>query len=94
MEMQADIIEICMAAFRGNPDFTYEFEGLPLPEIHAQLVAVCRVIQELDSVIRTGYLKWKEDEVSTLSQIRPELINHPFVQSWLLSYPAKDLLNF
>ena len=92
MEMQADIIEICMAAFRGNADFTDVLPIGRLPELHAKLVAVCRVIQTLDAIIRTGYLKCKEDRVWKLSQIRPDLLKHPFVQSWLISYPATEIL--
>ena len=91
MEMQADIIEICMAAFRGNPDFTDVFTPGQPPEIHAKLVAVCRVIQTLDSIIRTGYLKWKQDRVLKLSQMRPDLVNHPFVQSWFCEGYSKLL---
>ena len=92
IEMQADIIEICMAAFRGNPDFLDVLPIGRLPELHAKLVAVCRVIQSLDAIIRTGYLKWKEDRVWKLSQIRPDLLDHPFVQSWLISFPAPEIL--
>ena len=35
LEMQADIIEICMAAFRENSDFANVFAGLSIPDIQA-----------------------------------------------------------
>ena len=84
VEMQGDIIEIVLAALRGHPEFT---AVLPsgfgeLPQLFTKLVYVCRTVQMLDAFLRTGLVKSQQKPVTRLARLRPDLVDHPFVQIW------------
>ena len=95
VEMKADVIEVCLAAFTGHPDFAHLAPGVDPPGLHMQLCAICRFVHKIDASIRTGWLKWSCEPVETLARIRPDLKDHSFVQAWLsVQHPMKDILCF
>ena len=83
VEMHGDVFEICMAALRGHIEFANDLPAVGLPELFAKLCLLCRTVQMLDAVFRTGHLKWCNDRVTRLPRLRPDLVDHPFVQGWL-----------
>ena len=83
VEMHGDVVEICMAALRGHVEFADDLPAVGLPELFATLCLLCRTVQMLDAVFRTGLLKWRNDKVTKLQRLRPDLVDHPFVQRWL-----------
>ena len=91
-EMHGDVFEICMAALRGHDEFANDVPAVGLPELFAKLCSLCRTVQMLDAVFRTGNLKWGNDRVTKLQRLRPELVGHPLVQIWL-THP-RTAINF
>ena len=81
-EMHGDVLEIVMAALRGHPEFADVLPQVGLPDVFVKLCLVCRTVQLLDACIRTGYVKWHNAKVPFLARLRPELVDHPFVQAW------------
>ena len=83
VEMHGDVFEICMAALRGHVEFANDLLAVGCPELFAKLCLLCRTVQMLDAVFRTGLLKWRNDRVTKLQRLRPDLVDHAFVQKWL-----------
>ena len=83
VEMHGDVFEIIMAAFRGHEEFADDIPAVLQIELFAKLCLLCRTVQMLDAVFRTGNLKWRNDRVTKLKRLRPDLADHPFVQIWL-----------
>ena len=81
--MHGDVFEICMAALKGHIEFANDLPAVGLPELFVKLCSLCRTVQMLDAVFRTGVLKWHNDRVTKLQRLRPDLVDHPFVQGWL-----------
>ena len=82
-EMHGDVFEICMAALKGHVDFRHDLNPVGKPELFTKLCSLCRTVQMLDGVFRTGRLKWSNDIVTKLPRLRPDSVDHPFVQGWL-----------
>ena len=89
IERQADVIEICLAALRGNHELEDEIgahlarTGDRLPTIFNHLVQACRTVQWLDACLRTGWLKFERRPVKMLTNLKPHLRAHPFVLAWV-----------
>lgn len=81
-EMKGDVLEICMAALRGHPEFAEVLPTEGLPQIFNALSSVCQTIQMLDACIRTGKLKWQDRRMALITSYRPDLGEHPFVLAW------------
>ena len=83
VEMHGDVFEILLAALRGHDDFANDGHAVLRQKLFVKLCSLCRTVQMLDAVIRTGRLKWCNDSVTKLERLRPDLVDHPFVQEWL-----------
>ena len=85
VEMHGDVFKICMAVLRGHVEFENDVPAVGLPKLFVKLCSLCRTVQMLDAVLRTGLLKYRNDKVTKLQRLRPDLVDHPFVQIWLAS---------
>ena len=67
-DMHGDVFEICMAALKGDAEFADDLNPVGQPELLAKLCSLCRTVQMLDAVFRTGLLKWCNDRVTKLQR--------------------------
>ena len=60
VEMQGDVIEVCLAALRGHPYFNMGAclaENTFLPDLYQQVLHLCRFVQFIDAAVGRGYVK-------------------------------------
>ena len=81
--MSGDVFQICMAALRGHAEFAEDVPAVGLPKLFATVCSLCRTVQMLDAFIRTGNLKYKNENITKLQGLRPDLVDHAFVQIWV-----------
>ena len=89
-EMQGDVLEICMVAMRGHPEFADVLPATGLPEIVNTRCSVCCSIQYIDDCLRIGKLDCQGSvgiELLTNPLCWPERASHAFVHAWLLDAP-------
>ena len=88
VERLADIVEIIMGAARGEVFFKDIFTRSPyndqLPQLFAQLKALCKLVQELNARLSSGYLKHKREHVPKFCGFDTErgLASLEFTRRW------------
>ena len=93
--MKGDVLEICLAALRGDQLFVDHFkstlvrDGLTLPEVSDYLVQLCRFLHLMNASLVTGRLKWNDRKVAKLSTHMP-FLDDPFVQIWAAFRKTKN----
>ena len=71
-ERKADVVEIIMGALRGNSFFEPVWRQVideahcRLPELFVEFVRICKLVQYLDALLCTGYLKHKMERLEQL----------------------------
>ena len=93
ISMKGDIIEVCLAALRGNELFEDQLQvqlqadGLTYPIVFLYMCELCRLEQYMDACLHTGFFKMTDDPVAKLVE-HPLCMAHPlcradpFVQLW------------
>ena len=85
ISMKGDVVEICMAALRGHPDFEGALSsfGMQLPTLFNRMNQLSRTVQYIDAFLRTGRLKFQDVCVQRLPFLLPHVGNHTFVMEWM-----------
>ena len=85
ISMKGDVVEICMAALRGHPDFSDAVLSfsVPLPTLFDNMNQLSRTVQYIDAFLRTGRLKFQDVRVQRLPLLLPYVRYHPFVINWM-----------
>ena len=71
-ERKADVVEMIMGALRGNSFFEPVWRQVideaecRLPELFIEFVRICKLVQYLDALLCTGYLKHKMERLNQL----------------------------
>ena len=71
-ERKADVVEMIMGALRGNSFFepvwrqVIDEADCRLPKLFIQFVRICKLVQYLDALLCTGYLKHKKEPLKQL----------------------------
>ena len=71
-ERKADVVEMIMGALRGNTFFepvwrqVIDETGCRLPELFVEFVRICKLVQYLDALLCTSYLKHKMERINQL----------------------------
>lgn len=85
VSMQGDVIEICLAALRGHPDFDMTAElarqKCSLPTLFLQVCQLCQLVQYIDAAVRTGWIK-ASGTVVTLLRADVEFHDDAFISAW------------
>ena len=87
LNMQGDVIRICIAALRGHEDFNMSFwvSGTcpvpSLPTLYRQVCQLCQLVQYIDAAVDTGYIKATQLHVTRL-QADLEYRDDPFIARW------------
>ena len=94
--MKGDVLEICLAALRGDQLFVDHFtprlhrDGLTLPQVSDYFIQLCRFLHLMNASLVTGRLKWSDQKVVKLSTRMP-FLDDPFVQIWIAFWKTKNL---
>ena len=85
IEMQGDVVEICMAALRGHDDFAAALPATPgvLPQLFDSFCTICRCVQMYDACFRTRRIKWQDEIVWALVDYMPDMKRQPFIVHWM-----------
>ena len=87
LEMQGDVIEISLAALRGNRYFDLKSSRwltarYSQPTLFVQVCQFCRLVQFLDAAVDSGWVKGSQRRITKL-QGDPEFRNDAFIGAWI-----------
>ena len=87
VSMQGDVIEICLAALSGHPDFDMTAElarqKCLLPTLLSQVCQLCQLVQYVDAAVSTGWIKASKTAVIKLCADKEEFRDDVFMSAWL-----------
>ena len=93
--MQGDVLEICLAAFRGDQLFVDQLkpqlhrDGLTLPNVSEYFIQRYKFLHTMDANLVTGRLKWDDQKAVKLFTHMP-FVDSPCVQMWTASQKTKN----
>ena len=87
VEMQGDVIEVCLAALRGNPwcrmDVEVKQQNKTLPVLFQQVLSLCQLVQLIDAAFERGYIKRTGEKVIKLTKDE-DFCEDGLIASWLI----------
>ena len=79
VEQLADVVEILMAALRGDPFFANVPRTRGLPELFLVLTSVCQLVHHLNGHLCTGECKCNGDPLLKMTRLLPAMA---FTEKW------------
>ena len=72
VEMQGDVVEVCLAALRGHDWFQMDDlitkQNKTLPVLFQEVLNLCQLVQLIDASFHRGYIKRNEQKVDVLTK--------------------------